>query len=166
AAGGGRRTGGAPPENLRVGEQRGPEVAPDEAWARGTYRKHQSGGIAARLEELGLDAPEQMALPLGLAAMCERDDDIEPLTQERAELVLRLTETAGRQRRPLGVERVLLTLRQRVELSGARERERSDTLLLPYLAHVIGLPDEIGRAVDDRHEILEQLGLEHFLVVV
>src|SRR5205823_1867977 len=70
-----------------------------------------------------------------------------------AELVLRLAQPARRQGRALRVERVALALRERIELARAFERDRRDALLLPHLPHILRLPDEIGHAVDDRHQV-------------
>ena len=86
-----------------------------------------------------------MPLPLGLAAVRERDDDVEALAEQAVELVLGLGEPARGERRPLRVERERLALRQRVELGRAVERQLGEPLLGPDRAHLVGLPDEVGR---------------------
>ena len=56
--------------------------------------------------------------------MRERDDDVELLAQQSAQLVLGLGEAARRERRPLRVERERLALRQRGQLGRPVERDR------------------------------------------
>src|SRR5207253_9158688 len=98
------RTRRPPAEDLRVWEQRDAEVAPDEAPARGADDELQRAA--------DLDASQQLLRPLGLAAVRERDDHVEPLPEQAAELVLGLGQPAGRERRPLRVEGEALGLRQ------------------------------------------------------
>ena len=85
------------------------------------------------------------ALTQRLAAMGERDDDAVPRTHEPEQLVLGLGEPAGRDRRPLRLELECLPSRERIELGGAVERDRRQALLVPDRAHLVRLPDEIGR---------------------
>src|SRR5919197_794636 len=77
-------------EDLRVGEQREPEVAPDEPAARGRDREDDAARLLAGLEHVSLRAADKGLLPQGLAAMREGDDDVELLAQEPVELVLGL----------------------------------------------------------------------------
>src|SRR5207248_5860905 len=48
---------------------------------------------------------------------------------------------------------------ERVELGGALQRLRLVALLLPYVPHLVGLPHEVGRAPEWRHEVRRRLGL-------
>ena len=145
-------------EDLRVREQDEPELAPDEAAAR---RRDREGELAlrrelvARLEQAGLDAAEQVLRAQRLAAVRERDDDAVARVGEAAQLVLRLGEPAGRDRRPLRLERVRLALRERVELGRALERGlgRARELLGPDLAHLVRAPDEVRALRDRGHEV-------------
>ena len=141
-------------EDLRVGQERDAEVAPDEAAARGRDREDEALRLDARREHLGLDAAQQVPLALGLAAVRERDDDVEPAAEQAVELVLRLGQPARGQRRPLRVERERLALRERVELGRALERQLVEALLGPDRAHLVGLPHEVGRAVERQHEVV------------
>ena len=147
-----------PAEDLGVREKRDPELAPHEAPPRGRDGEREALGRLPRLEHLGLDPTEEGAAALGLAAMRERDDDVEPLAHEPAELVLGLREAARHERRALGVEREPLALRERIELGCALERELGDALVGPDGPHLVGLPDEIGHPVEGRHEIVRDLG--------
>ena len=109
-------------KDLRVGEERQPELTPDEAAAGRRDREAQlrlTRRRLARLEQLGLGAPQQALRAQRVAAMRERDDDTQPGPDERGELVLGLGEPARRERRPLRLERERLSLRERVELRGA-----------------------------------------------
>ena len=110
--------------------------------------------VDARLERPRLDAAEERPPPLGVAAVGERDDDVEALPEQRAELVLRLGEPARRERRALRVERERLPLRQRAERRRAVERELAEALLGPDLPHLVRLPHEVGRAVEREHEVV------------
>ena len=91
--------------------------------------------------------------------MRERDDDVEALAEQPLQLVLGLGEPARDERRALRVERERLALRQRVELGRAVERELGEALLAPDRAHLVGLPDEVGRRGERRHEIGRDLEL-------
>ena len=68
---------------------------------------------------------------LRLSAVRERDDDPATLAQHRAELVLGLREPARGDGRALGLERVRLPVRERVELGDAVERRALERLLGP-----------------------------------
>jgi hypothetical protein len=106
-------------EDLRVREQREAQVPPDESAARRRDGEEQLGLVRqrlARLEDARLDPAEQVRRPERLPAVCEGDDDPIVGSEERRELVLGFREPAGRERRPLRLERVLLSLRQRLEL--------------------------------------------------
>ena len=74
-----------------------------------------------RLEHGRVRAAEQRLLAQRLAAMRERDDDVELLPQQAVQLVLGLGQPAGGERRALRVERERLTLRQRRQLGRAVE---------------------------------------------
>ena len=102
-------------------------------------------------------------LALRLAAVGEGDDDAVPRADEARELVLGLGEPARGDRGPLRLERVRLAPRERIELGRAVELERREALLLPDAAHLVRLPDEVGRPVDRRHEVV---GPRRPLVVV
>jgi hypothetical protein len=112
-------------EDLRVGQQDEAELAPDETSPR---RRDREGDLArgrqvvAGLEQPGLDAAKQVLGAERLAAVRERHDHAMARVRETAELVLRLGESTGCDRRPLRLEGVPLPLRQRVELGRALER--------------------------------------------
>ena len=103
------------------------------AAARARARARRSRGAPARPRTAGrsggspgssrprLHAAQQRLLPQRLAAVRERDDDVELLAQQAAQLVLGLGEPACRERRPLRVERERLALRQRRQLGRAVE---------------------------------------------
>ena len=143
-------------EHLRVREQDELELPPDEP-APGRRDREPHAGLArqrsAVREDRALDLPQQAALALRLAAVRERDDDAVAGANESGELVLGLGEAAGRDRRPLRLELECLPARERVELGGAVERDRRQPFLVPDRAHVVGLPDEVRRAVDRRDEV-------------
>src|ERR687888_983705 len=80
-------------EDLRVGEQREPEVAPDEATARGRNREDEACRLLTGLEHVRLRAAEQRLLPQRLAAVWKGDDDVELLPQEPIQLVLGLRQS-------------------------------------------------------------------------
>jgi hypothetical protein len=66
----------------------------------------------------------------------------------------RPTRAAARgDRGTLRLEGERLAARERVELCGAVERLGLKLLLQPELANGVGLPDEVGRAAERRHEI-------------
>ena len=140
-------------EDLRVGQQREAELAPDEAASRRRDRRTGDRSGLARLEQLGLHAAQQRLLAERLTAVRERDDDVELLAQQAAQLVLGLGETARGERRPLRVERERLALRQRRQLGRAVERDRRQALLRPDGLHLVERPDEVGRPVERLHEI-------------
>ena len=62
------------------------------------------GRRRAGREQRRLDPAEQVALPFRLAAMGERDDDVEALPEQAGKLVLGLGQPARDERRPLRVE--------------------------------------------------------------
>ncbi len=152
------RAGRSPAEDLSVGKQRDAELAPDEAASGRRHGERQARRSLPRFEHSGLDAAQQGASPLGLAAVREGDDDVEPLADEAAELVLGLREPAGDERRALRVEREPLALRQRIELGRALERELGDALVGPDGLDLVRLPDEVGHASERRHEVVRDLG--------
>ena len=97
----------------------------------GATAKLRPTGLLAGLQHLRLDAAEQAAAALGLAAVGERDDDVETLTEQAVELVLGFGKAARDEGRPLSVEGVSLALRKRVELGGAWQRSTSGNPLRP-----------------------------------
>ena len=98
--------------------------------------------------------------------MSERDDDAVPATDEGRELVLGLGQPAGGDGGPLRLERVRLGLRERVELRGAVERDRTEALLLGDATRLVGLPDDVGWAADGRDEVGRDIGDQRLAVLV
>ena len=140
-------------EDLVVGQEDEAELAPDEAAPRGLDREEEARlarKLVAGLEQLRLDAAQHPLRAQRLAAMRERDDDALPGAHERGELDLGLGEPARGDRRPLRLERERLPLRERVELGRAVERDRRQAVLRPDATHVVGLEDEVGRALERR----------------
>ena len=136
------------PEDLRVRQEREAEVAPDEAAAGRRDRVEElgfGGKLLALLEEACIDTPEQVLVAQRLAAVREGDDRAQAAADERRELLFRLGEAAGGDRRPLRLERDRLSGREGVELGGALERLRRELLFLPDRPHCVRLPDEVGR---------------------
>ena len=88
--------------------------------------------------------------------MGEGDDDAVPRADEPLELVLGLGDPACGDRRALRLEAMRLPLRERVELGRAVQLD-GETLLLADAAHVVRLPDEVGRTLDGRDEIGRRL---------
>ena len=91
--------------------------------------------------------------------MREGDDHAQAGADERAQLVLGLGQAARRDRRALRLEREGLPLRERVEPRCIAEPELDAELVARDLEHLVGLPDEVRRAVEQRHEIRRLLGL-------
>ena len=144
-------------EDLVVRQQHEPELAPDEAAPRRRDREEELRLLrqrVARLEDADGDLAQHVLRAQRLAAMRERDDDALAGADERDELVLRLGEPARGDRGTLRLERERLPLRERVELGRAVERDGRESLLAPDAAHVVGLEDEVGRAVERRHEVV------------
>ena len=97
--------------------------------------------------------------------MRERDDDAVAGPDEPRELLLGLGEPARGDRGLLRLERERLARRQRVELAGALQVEVvAPELLEPDALHLAELPHEIGRAVEDGHEILGDAREPHLLL--
>ena len=158
AADGGRGAAREPlAEDLGVGEQDDPQVAPDEA-APGRADCEEDLGLGWELL-VGLDDPrlgpaEHSFGAERFAAVREGHEDALPRANEGAELVLGLGQAAGGDGRSLRLEREGLARRQGVELGDAlQDRELPAELFLPDLAHRIGLPDEIGPARHDRNQV-------------
>ena len=118
-------------EDLGVGEQREPEIAPDEAATSGAddeadapdrreARSPRSTTSASTLRS-------RRCVPQRLAAVREGDDDAAALAEQPCELVLGLGEPASRDRRALRLERVRLRVRERVELGSALERRAASS---------------------------------------
>ena len=122
-------------------------------------RSARLGGSASPLREhRRLDAAQERRLPLRLAAVRERDDDAVPRADEPGELVLRLGEAARGDRRPLRLERERLRPRERVELAPRRSRSiGARPSSSPDPTHVVRLPDEVGRAVERRDEVVRHV---------
>ena len=102
---------GAAAEDLRVGEEREAQVAPDEAAPRRRDREQELRRVRKRLaglEQARLDAAEQVERAQRLAAVREGDDDAVLGAKQGGELVLRLGEPSRRDRGPLRLEGVLL----------------------------------------------------------
>ena len=89
-------------EDLRVREERDPEVPPDEAPPR-RADDERDRGVGGDLVDVvvdgRLDLPEQALRSQRLALVRERDDHTTPLPHHRGELVLRLGEATRRDRR-------------------------------------------------------------------
>ena len=85
--------------------------------------------------------------------MGKRDDDPLARAHERRQLVLGLGEPAGSDRGPLRLEGERLAPRKRVELRRTVEQLWLEALLVPDPAHLVRLPDEVGRARERRNEI-------------
>ena len=77
-----------------------------------------------------------------------------PERTKPGELVLRLRQPPRRDRGALRLELERLAAREGVELGRALERERLEALLLPDRAHVVRLPDEVGRAIERGDEVV------------
>ena len=90
--------------------------------------------------------------------MRERDDHPLPGTHERGELLFCLGEPACGHRRPLSVERRSLAARERVEQGRGAVRHRVEPLLRPDAFDRLRLEDDVGVAVERRHEIAGELG--------
>ena len=89
-----------------------------------------------------------------------------PPRDEAAELVLGLGEAARGDRGPLRLERERLPGRERVELDAPSSgRPGVELLLLPDLAYVDRLPDEVGAGGDRRHEVGRERSRRRGLVV-
>ena len=156
AAGGCGAAAGAAAEDLRVGEQREPELAPDEAAARvgdGEQELRLVGQLLALVDQTGVDAAQQVLRAQRFALVRERDDGAQAAADERAELVLGFGEAARGDRGALRLERERLAGRERVELDRVRQVDRRQLLLLPDLADVDRLPDEVRARRDRRHEV-------------
>ena len=97
AAGGGRATSRPAAEDLRVGEEREAELAPDEPATRradGEEELGLVGQLLAGLDQARFDAAQEVLGPERLALMREDDRGAQPAANERAELVLGLGEPA------------------------------------------------------------------------
>ena len=141
------------PEDLRVGKESDAELPPDEASPGGCHGEGEARRLGTGREDRSLDAAQERAASLGLAAVGERDDHVEPLSQEPRELVLGLRQAACDERRALSLERVRLSLREGIELGAAVERDPGETLVVPDCPHFVGLPDEVGGAFEGSDEI-------------
>ena len=113
-------------EDLRVGQQNEPELAPDEPAARrrdGEEELRLLGELLAGVEQARVGALEEVLRAQRLTGVRKRDDDPVTAANEARELRLGLGEPACGDRRPLGLERERLALRERVELGAALERD-------------------------------------------
>src|SRR5205814_8256404 len=140
---GARRT---PAEDLRVRQQDQAEVAPDEPPACGRDGEEQrrlTRQALAVVEDLRVDAAEEVLLTHRLAAVRECDDHPVTGADERVQLGLGLGQSPRDERRLLRLERERLARRQRVKLSGALQRDGVEPLLVPDAAYLVRLPNEI-----------------------
>ncbi len=147
------------------GRQHDPELARHEPAARRRDREAQRAVArqrVPRLERLGVDLAQQRLRPQGLAAVRERDDHAVPGLDERAEVAFGLGQAARGDRRPLRLERVLLALRELVELDHAGQRDLAAELLAPQLADVRVLPHQVG-AGERCDQLLLGIGVEPLL---
>ena len=154
-------------EDLRVGQEHEAELAPDEPAARrrdGEEELRLLGELLAGLEHPRVGALEEVLRAQRLTGVRKRDDDPVAAANEARELRLGLGEPARGDRGPLGLERERLPLRERVELGAALERDLLETLLRPDAPHLVRLPDEVGHAVEHRHEIARDLGRDPVVV--
>jgi hypothetical protein len=145
---------GALAEDLRVGQQHEPEVAPDEAAPRGRDGEESSGSSGSGRPARGsaLDAPQQVAVR-SASPRCGKATTTRFPRDEAGELVLGLREPAGRDRRPLRLERERLP-RGNGSSSALPSSGRSVAAPRPDLAHLLGLPDEVRRPLERRHEVV------------
>ena len=137
AAGGSCSAARAAAEDLRVGEEREAELAPDEAAARradGEEELRLVGQLLARLDQARFDAAQEVLGPERLALVREGDDGAQAAADEGAQLVLGLGEPARCDRGPLRLEGERLARRERVELDRAARADRLELLLGPDLA--------------------------------
>ena len=145
-------------EDLRVGQEDEAEVAPDEAAPRRRDREADGRRRAAagrRLVDRALDLAQEAALPERLAAVRERDDDAVARAHEPGELVLRLGEPAGGDRRPLRLELERLPARERVELRRTLQARPARAPPPPRRARTSsGCQTKSGAPVDRRDEIV------------
>ena len=156
-------------EDLRIGQQNEAELAPDEPAARGRDGEEELwllGELLAGLEHARVGALEEVLRAQRLTGVGKRDDDPVTAANEARELRLGLGEPACGDRRPLGLERERLPLRKRVELGAPLERDLLEALLRPDAPHLVRLPDEVGHAVEHRHEIAGDFGRDGLEVVV
>ena len=91
------------------------------------------------------------------SAVRERDEHAAALAQHPGELGLRLREPSCGNGRPLCLERMSCACGN--GSSAAVELQGLDALLLPQMPHVGGLPDEVGRAIERRNEIVRNSSL-------
>ena len=125
---------GAAAEDLRVGEQGEPELAPDEAAARvgdGEQELRLVGQLVALVEQPGVDAAQQVLRAQRFALVREGDDGAQAAADERAELVLGFGEAARGDRGPLRLERERLAGRKRVQLDRVRRGRPASAPLAP-----------------------------------
>ena len=150
----GAGTRGALAKDLRVGQERKPELTPDEA-PPDRRDGEEEVGLSRKLavEYVRLHTPEQVLRPERVAPVREGDDDPEPGLQKGAELVLGLGETACGEGGPLRLERERLAAREGVELRGSLEAKLAPEFLAPDRAHLVGLPDEVGDVGEGRPEV-------------
>ena len=137
-------------EDLGLGKQDEPELAPHEATPDRSDREPEHGvgaELVVDLERFRSNLAKQCPLSGRLAAMREPDDDAVSGADEAGELVLGFGEPTGSDRWSLRLERVGLSTWERVELCDGVERDRRKPFLLPDRAHLVRLPHEVGNAV-------------------
>ena len=144
-------------EDLRVRQQRDSEVAPDEPAAGGADdegERRVGGELLDAVDDVRLDLPQEPLRPQRLALVRERHEHASTLAHHARELVLGLGEAAGGDRGTLRLEHVLLRAREGIEARGAVDVRRGEALLLPDTRDVVELPDDVGRAVEQRDEVV------------
>ena len=143
-------------KHLDVRQQGQAELTPHEPASGRIDDESQRGLLCERpvvFHELGLNAPQQALSALRLSTVRERDDDPATLSQHRAELVLGLRKPSCRDGRALGLERMSLSVRERVELGDAAEPHALERFVGPDVGDVGRLPDEVRASLEWRDEI-------------
>jgi hypothetical protein len=147
-------------EDLRVGKEDGIELAEHDSAAGGRDGEEKRRLVRqriARLEQDGLDPPEEPLRAQRLAAVGERHDDPVPAADIAEEVAFGLREPAGGDRRALRLECVWLAGRKLGELDRAGQAEVDAQLLPDSLPGIVGLPDEIDPG-KRRHEVIRHAG--------
>ena len=139
-------------EDLRVGQQREAELAPDEAAARRRdgEQRARSGQSSPGVEHARLDAAQQGLPALGLAAVRERDDTSSSCAEQpaRARSRPRTSPRAASAGRCASNENGW-PCGKRIELGRARRAgARVQALVRQTCADLVGLPDEVGTPVE------------------
>ena len=145
-------------EDLRVGQQHEPELAPDEAAAGRRDGEEELGllrELVARLEQRASTRRSRFCVRSASPRCGKATTTRWPPRTKAASSCLGLGEAARRDRGPLRLERERLRLRERVELGGALSGATgSRPSSAQTRAHLVRLPDEVGRAVERRDEVV------------